>query len=29
MCKRLLANPVIEDFTVTIFSGDTPEPPGL
>ena len=29
MCRRLLANPVIEDFTVTVFSGDSPEPPGL
>ena len=29
MCRRLLANPVIEDFTVTVFPGDTPEPPGL
>ena len=29
MCRRLLANPVIEDFTVTISSGGSPEPPGL
>jgi phosphoribosylformylglycinamidine synthase subunit PurS len=28
MCRKLLANPVIEDFTVTLMSGDTPEPPG-
>ena len=28
MCRRLLANPVIEDYTVTLASGDTPEPPG-
>ena len=29
MCRRLLANPVIEDFTVELFPGDTPEPPGM
>jgi phosphoribosylformylglycinamidine synthase subunit PurS len=28
MCRRLLANPVIEDYSVTLMSGDTPEPPG-
>jgi len=28
MCRRLLANPVIEDFTVTVCSGDAPAPPG-
>ncbi|HEV3362840.1 MAG TPA: phosphoribosylformylglycinamidine synthase subunit PurS [Acidimicrobiia bacterium] len=28
MCRRLLANPVIEDFAITVFPGDTPEPPG-
>jgi phosphoribosylformylglycinamidine synthase PurS subunit len=29
MCRKLLANPVIEDYTITLFSGDTPEPPGV
>jgi phosphoribosylformylglycinamidine synthase PurS subunit len=29
MCRRLLANPVIEDYTITVFSGDTPVPPGM
>jgi phosphoribosylformylglycinamidine synthase len=26
MCRRLLANPVIEDYSITVFPGDTPEP---
>ncbi len=29
MCRRLLANPVIEDYTIALFSGDTPVPPGM
>jgi phosphoribosylformylglycinamidine synthase subunit PurS len=29
MCRRLLANPVIEDFTVTISSKNAPESPNL
>ena len=29
MCRKLLANPVIEDYTIQLFSGDTPEPPGM
>ena len=29
MCRKLLANPVIEDYTIALFSGDTPEPPGM
>ena len=28
MCRKLLSNPVIEDFTIELFPGDTPEPPG-
>ena len=29
MCRKLLANPVIEDYTIQLFPGDTTEPPGL
>ena len=29
MCRKLLANPVIEDYTIHLFPGDTPEPPGM
>jgi phosphoribosylformylglycinamidine synthase len=28
MCRKLLANPVIEDFVISVFPGDTPGPPG-
>ena len=28
MCRKLLANPVIEDFSIELFPGDTPETPG-
>jgi phosphoribosylformylglycinamidine synthase subunit PurS len=26
MCRRLLANPVIEDYSITVVPGDTPGP---
>ena len=29
MCRKLLANPVIEDYTIQLFPGETTEPPGL
>jgi phosphoribosylformylglycinamidine synthase len=29
MCRRLLANPVIEDYTIALFPGDTPVSPGM
>jgi phosphoribosylformylglycinamidine synthase subunit PurS len=29
MCRKLLANPVIEDYTITVSPGDTPVPPGM
>jgi len=29
MCRKLLANPVIEDYTIHLSPGDTPEPPGM
>jgi phosphoribosylformylglycinamidine synthase subunit PurS len=29
MCRRLLANPVIEDYTITVFPGETPVPPSM
>ena len=29
MCRRLLANPVIEDYTVSLCPGDTPAAPGM